>query len=196
MDTTATNFRAIQASFVWVQYTKVVDDKDTQKGTIYYLRQGKGIEMIAYIVDPSPKAVLYREGKVQVAQPNTGVTPYDAGKNREAVESFLVLGFGGSGRELVQQFDVKYVGEETVDGVKTSKLELIPKSDRVRKIFEKIWLWIDPTRGISLQQQFFEPNSGNYRLATYSNVQFKQKLEDSVFKLPNYPPKKVSGAKN
>lgn len=196
MDTAAANFRALEASFVWLQYTKVVDDKDYQKGTIYYRRQGKGIEMMADINDPSPKAVLYRDGKVQVAQPNQGITPYDAGKNRDTVESFLVLGFGGSGHELLQQFDVKYLGEETIDGVKTGKLELSPKSDRVRKVFDKIWLWIDPARGISLQQQFFEPTSGNYRLATYSNIQFKQKLEDSAFKLPNYPPKKISGAKN
>ena len=195
MDTAAANFHALQANFVWEQYQKIVEDKDYQKGTIYYRRQGKGIEMMADITDPQ-KAVLYRDGKVQVAQPNQGITPYDAGKNREAVESFLVLGFGGSGRELVQQFDVKYDGVETVDGVKTAKLELTPKSERVKKVFDKILLWIDPARGISLQQQFFEPTSGNYRLATYTNVLFKQKLDDSVFKLPNYPPRKISGAKN
>jgi outer membrane lipoprotein-sorting protein len=191
MDETAANFRALQANFVWEQYTKVVEDKDYQKGTIYYRRQGKGIEMMADITDPQ-KAVLFRDGKVQVAQPNVGVTTYEAGKNRETVESFLVLGFGGSGHDLMQQFDVKYLGVETVDGVKTAKLELVSKSDRVRKVFDKIWLWIDPARGISLQQQFFEPSSGNYRLATYTNVQFKQKIDDSVFKLPNYPAKKPS----
>jgi outer membrane lipoprotein-sorting protein len=191
MDETAANFRALQANFVWEQYTKIVEDKDYQKGTIYYRRQGKGIEMMADITDPQ-KAVLFRDGKVQVAQPNVGVTTYEAGKNRETVESFLVLGFGGSGHDLMQQFDVKYLGVETVDGVKTAKLELVSKSDRVRKVFDKIWLWIDPARGISLQQQFFEPSSGNYRLATYTNVQFKQKIDDSVFKLPNYPAKKPS----
>lgn len=195
MDTAAASFHALQANFVWLQYTKVVDDKDYQKGTIYYRRQGKGIEMMADITDPQ-KAVLYRDGKVQVAQPNSGITPYDAGKNREAVESFLVLGFGGSGHDLVQQFDVKYLGSETVDGIKAAELELTPKSERVKKVFDRILLWIDPARGISLQQQFFEPTSGNYRLATYTNVQFKQKLDDSIFKLPNYAPRKVSGSKN
>jgi outer membrane lipoprotein-sorting protein len=194
MDKAAANFHALQANFVWEQYTKVVEDTDVQKGTIYYRRQGKGIEMMADITDPQ-KAVLYRDGKVQVAQPNSGITPYDAGRNREAVESFLVLGFGGSGHELVQQFDVKYGGVETIDGVQTAKLELTPKSERVKKVFDKILLWIDPARGISLQQKFFEPTSGNYRLATYTNIQFKQKLDDSVFKLPNYPPRKISGAK-
>jgi outer membrane lipoprotein-sorting protein len=66
--------------------------------------------------------------------------------------------------------------------VNAAKLELIPKSDRVRNIFAKIWLWIDPARGISVQQQFFEP-SGDYRLAKYSAIQLNQKISDSAFKL-------------
>jgi len=195
VDAAAANFRAVQADFVWEQYTKVVDDKDDQKGTIYYRRQGKGIEMMADLSEPK-KAVLFREGKIQVAQPNTGVATYEAGKDRETVESFLVLGFGGSGHDLLKQFDVKYLGQETIDGNKTAKLELVPKSERVKKVFEKIWLWIDPSLGISRQQQFFEPQSGNYRLAKYTNIQLKQKVDDSVFKLPAYADKKGSGPKN
>jgi outer membrane lipoprotein-sorting protein len=83
---------------------------------------------------------------------------------------------------MLKSFDVKYLGTETIDGVSTSKLELTPKSERVHNIFSKILLWIDPARGISVQQQFFEP-SGDYRLAKYSNIQVNQKIPDSVFKL-------------
>jgi outer membrane lipoprotein-sorting protein len=182
MDATAADFRTAQASFVWEQYFKVVNDKDSQKGTVYYRRSGKEIQMMADISDP-PKSVLFSEGKVQVYEPKLKrVTSYEAGKNREAVESFLVLGFGGSGRDMLKSFDVKYLGTETVDGVNTAKLELVPKSERVRGIFAKIWLWIDPARGISVQQQFFEP-SGDYRLAKYSDLKVNQKIPDNVFKL-------------
>jgi outer membrane lipoprotein-sorting protein len=182
MDAAATSFRTTQANFVWEQYWKVVNDKESQKGTVYYRRAGKEIQMMADITDPA-KSVLFSEGKVQVYEPKLKrVTSYDAGKNREAVESFLVLGFGGSGKDMLKSFDVKYLGAETVEGVRVAKLELIPKSDRVRNIFAKIWLWIDPARGISVQQQFFEP-SGDYRLAKYSDVQLNQKIPDNVFKL-------------
>jgi len=182
MDTAAASFRTTQADFVWEQYWKVVHDKEAQKGTVYYRRAGKEIQMMADITDP-PKSVLFSDGKVQVYEPKLKrVTSYDAGKNREAVESFLVLGFGGGGHDLLKSFDVKYLGAENIDGVNTAKLELVPKSDRVRNIFAKIWLWIDPTRGISVQQQFFEP-SGDYRLAKYSGIQLNQKISDSAFKL-------------
>ena len=128
---------------------------------------------------------------MQVYEPKLKrVTVYEAGKNREAVESFLVLGFGGSGHDMLKSFDVKYLGTEEVGGVNGAKLELIPKADRVRGIFAKIWLWIDPARGISVQQQFFEP-SGDYRLAKYSDIKLNQKIPDSVFKLKTSSDTKV-----
>jgi len=182
MDAAAANFKSAQADFVWEQYFKVVDEHDSQKGTIYYRKNGKELQMMADLTDP-PKSVLFSGGKVQVYEPKIDrLTPYEAGKNREAVESFLVLGFGGSGHDLLKSFDVKYLGTETIDGLTTAKLELTPKSERVRNMFAKIVLWIDPARGISLQQQFFEP-SGDYRLAKYSNIQVNQKIPDSAFKL-------------
>jgi len=182
MDATAAQFRTAQANFEWEQFFKVVSEKDVKKGTVYYRRSGKEIQMLAEITDP-PKEVLFSNGKVQVYEPKLKrVTSYEAGKNREAVESFLVLGFGGSGHDMVKSFDVKYLGSEDVGGVNAAKLELVPKSDRVRGVFAKIWLWIDPARGISVQQQFFEP-SGDYRLAKYSDIKVNQKIPDSVFKL-------------
>jgi len=182
MDSAAASFRTTQANFVWEQYWKVVNERESQKGTVYYRRAGKEIQMMADIADP-PKSVLFSNGKVEIYEPKVKrVTTYEAGKNRDAVESFLVLGFGGSGQDMLKSFDVKYLGTETVDGVNAAKLELVPKSDRVRNIFGKIWLWIDPARGISVQQQFFEP-SGDYRLAKYSDFQINQKIADNVFKL-------------
>ena len=182
MDSTATAFRTTQANFVWDQYWKVVNETESQKGTVYYRRAGNEIQMMADISDP-PKSVLFSSGKVQVYEPKLKrVTTYEAGKNREAVESFLVLGFGGSGHDMLKSFEVKYLGTENAGGIEAAKLELIPKSERVRNIFAKIWLWIDPARGISVQQQFFEP-SGDYRLAKYSDIELNQKISDNAFRL-------------
>jgi len=182
MDSAAAGFHSAQADFVWEQFFKVVNDKDSQKGTVYYRKNGKDIQMMADITDP-PKAVLFSDGKVQVYEPKLKrVTSYEAGKNRDAVESFLVLGFGGSGRDMLKSFDVKYVANEKIGNVDAMKLELVPKAERVRNIFAKIWLWIDPAQGISVQQQFFEP-SGDYRLAKYSDLKVNQKIPDAAFKL-------------
>jgi outer membrane lipoprotein-sorting protein len=183
MDKAAAAFRSTEADFVWTQYQKVVNDTDTQKGKIYFRRQDKEIQMAADISEPDQKYVLFSNGTVRVYQPRIDqVTEYKAGKNRADLESFLVLGFGGSGHDLLKLYDVKYLGKEKEDGVEADKLELVPKSVKVRNNVARLLLWIDPARGVSVQQQFFEP-SGDYRLAKYSDIQINPKLPDNVFKL-------------
>jgi outer membrane lipoprotein-sorting protein len=182
MDQASRAFRTTEASFEWDQYQKVVNDTDIQKGKVYFRRQAKEVQMAADITEPR-KYVLFSEGKVLVYEPNIDrVTEYNVAKNRADVESLLVLGFGGGGHDLLKVYDVSYLGNEQVMGVNASKLQLIPKSAKVRNNVERIVLWIDPARGVSVEQQFFQPG-GDYRLTKYSDVQINQKIPDSVFKL-------------
>lgn len=195
MDTAAASFKSAQADFNWDQYTKVVDEHDYQKGTIYFRRDSKGVQMAADINQhngqPDKKYVLFTDSNVQVYQPSMDqVTKYNVGKNRSEVESFLVLGFGGRGHDLKKSFDVKYAGAERVDGVDTQKLELIPKSEAVSNNFNKIVLWIDPTSGVSVQQQLFS-RTGDYRLAKYTNIKLNQNIAADVFKLKTKPGTKI-----
>jgi outer membrane lipoprotein-sorting protein len=194
MDTAAASFRNTQADFEWDSYEKVIDEVDEiQTGTIYFRRNGKDLEMMADVktagsdatkLKQEPKYVLYSNGKISVYQPKPDqVTVYDLGKNRVDLESYVVLGFGGSGQDLVKAFDVTYLGPQTVNGVATAELQLIPKSDKVKNTYNKILLWIDLDKGISVQQQFFSPQ-GDYRLTKYSSIQLNEKkIPDEVFKL-------------
>src|SRR5271169_4832311 len=184
MDKAAANFRSAQCNFEWDQYQKVVDDHDYQKGTMYFRRQGDDVQMAADIISPVKKYVLFTGNLVSVYQPSIDqVTEYNPGKNKADFESFLVLGFGGRGHDLEKSFDVNYAGMEPVQGVNAARLELTPKSQRVKSMFQTITLWIDPDRGVSVQQKFQEP-SGDYRLAKYSNIQLNpKKMPGDVFKL-------------
>lgn len=183
MDATAASFQSLQADFVWDQYQRVVDETDTQKGTVYYRRSGKEIEMMAAIKEPDAKFVLFKDGKLQVYQPKIDqVMQYTVGANQQEVETFLVLGFGGSGEDLKKSFDVTYQGEETVDGVATAKLQLVPKSDKVRSNFQQIILWIDLERGISVQQKLMQ-SQGDYRVARYSAIKMPAKIGNDIFRL-------------
>ena len=185
MDDTAAAFRTTQAQLEWDYYEKVINEVDsTEFGMIYYRRTGKDVEMMAEFTQPDRKYVLYNQGKIQVYMPKPDqLTVWDLGKSGTDFESYLVLGFGGSGQDLGKAFDVSLVGPETVAGVATGELQLIPKSDKLRNNISKILLWIDLDRGVSVQQQFFEP-SGNYRLAKYSSIEVNgKKIPDSVFKI-------------
>jgi outer membrane lipoprotein-sorting protein len=193
MDAVSAGFRTTQAEFEWDNYQKVIDEiVDVQTGTIYYRRAGKEIEMMADVkkagtsasaLKPEPKYVLFSEGKVRMYQPKPDqVTVYDLGKDRADLESYVVLGFGGSGQDLQKAFDVKYQGTENINGVAAAKLELIPKSERVRRNYNRMILWIDPDKGISVQQEFFTPQ-GDYRLCKYSSIKLNEKIDNDVFKL-------------
>jgi hypothetical protein len=187
MDEAAASFRTTQAEFEWDSYERVIDEVDEkQYGTIYYRRTGrdKDIEMMADIAQPDRKYVLFSDGKIKMYLPKPDqLTVWDLGKSSADFESYLVLGFGGSGQDLVKNFDVAFQGPETINGVATAKLQLVPKSERVRNNIARILLWIDLEKGISVQQQFFEPQ-GDYRLAKYSSIQVNgKKIPDDVFKL-------------
>jgi outer membrane lipoprotein-sorting protein len=183
MDETAAHFQTAQADFVFEQYQKVVDETDTQKGTVYYRKAAQQIEMMAEFTDPDKKFVLYKDGKLQVYQPKIEqVMEYSAGANQQELESFLVLGFGGSGEDLKKSFDVTYQGEETIDNIPAAKLQLIPKSEKLRSNLPQIILWIDLSRGISVQQKLMQ-TQGDYRLARYSAIKVNAKINNDVFRL-------------
>lgn len=194
MDAVAATFHSAQADFQWKKYERVIDEvDDVQTGTIYYRRTGKEIEMMAEVrkdgpsadaMKEEPKYVLFKNGKIQMFVPKMNqVTEKDLGKNRQEFETYLVLGFGGSGEDLQKQFDVTYVGPEKIDGVATAHLSLVPKSQSVRNTFQQIDLWIDLDKGVSKQQKFINPQ-GDYRLANYSGIQVNgKKISDEVFKL-------------
>jgi outer membrane lipoprotein-sorting protein len=195
MDDTAAKFRTAQATLEWDSYQKVIDEVDqVETGTIYYRRNGKDkdIEMMVDIkmvggslnaLKPAPKSVLFNEGKIRVYEPKRDqVTVYDPGKNRAEFESYAVLGFGGSGQDLLKSFDVKYAGQQSVNGVPAAWLQLVPKSEKVRNTYKRIDLWIDLDKGVSVQQQFFTPEN-DYRLCKYTGVRVNEKIPDSAFKL-------------
>jgi outer membrane lipoprotein-sorting protein len=183
MNQSAGSFKTAQGDFDFETYQKIVDEKDHQQGRIYFRRGDKGVDAAFNIAGRTPKQVLYKDGKIRIYDQNINqITEREVGKNKADVEAFLSLGFGARGDDLLRGYDVSMSGWEAVDGVKTAKLELIPKEEKMRQTYNKIVLWIDPEQDVLLRQQFFEP-SGDYRLAHYTNMKRNGPLSDDVFRL-------------
>lgn len=193
MDQASANFKSAQASFQWDQYQDIMKSTDVQNGAVYFRRNNKGIDAAFDITSPAPKVILFtsKDGKLRIYEPRIEqVTQRDVSKNKSDVEAIMSLGFGGRGHDLPKSYQVKMLGWETVDNVKTAKLELIPKDDKSRNVVNRILLWMDQERGISLKQQFFEP-SGDYRLAHYTAIKLNGKISDDAFKLKTSSKTKV-----
>lgn len=183
MNQSSTKFKSAQGDFEFQSYQKLTDDTDTQKGRIYFRRTKGGVDAAFDIGGPAPKQVVYKDGTLRIYEKKINqVTERKVGKNKSDVEAFLSLGFGASGDELQRDYAVKMDDWEMVDGVKTAKLDLTPKKEKVRQTYNRIILWIDPDRDVLLKQQFFEL-SGDYRVAHYTNMKLNQNFPEDVFHL-------------
>jgi outer membrane lipoprotein-sorting protein len=195
MDAAAAKFRSAQANFQWDQFERVVSSTDTQTGVIYFLRSGANTRMAAdiqtYDGQPAKKIIVFKDGVLQFYQPQIDqMTVIHAGNKQDQFESYLALGFGGSGSDLKKSWEITYQGMEAVDGVQTAKLDLVSKVASDRNNVSHITIWVDPTRAISLKQIMFEP-SGDSRTAYYRSIQYNKKISSSVFKIKTDPKTQV-----
>ena len=183
LDAAAASFQSTTADFEFDStQTDPVPDTDVQKGIVYYDRKGNAFQMGVHINEvngkPVPKIITVSGGvfKLYEQLPNQVTTSSKVSK----YESYLVLGFGASGKDLQQKWNITYLGSETLNGIKTDKLQLIAKDPQVLKLFPKVVIWIDPSRGVSLKQ-FFDEGQGQSRTCIYSNIKVNQPLPADAF---------------
>jgi outer membrane lipoprotein-sorting protein len=185
MDQASTRFKSAEASFRWDLYERVVKETTTQNGTIYFLKNGSGLQMGAKISPPSAKFIEYKDGSLRLFDPGSDhLTLLSAGNNKAQYESFLTLGFGGSGTDLAKAWDITDLGTEPIsDGTKTvatTKLNLVSKDASVRNMFTHIIIWVDPTRGISLKQEFFTP-SEDTRTTFFTDIRYNRSVNTNPY---------------
>jgi hypothetical protein len=192
MDTASAKFQRATADFQWDYYEKIVHDTTTQRGSVYFEREGTSTNFGAVIVDPAAatkskvvKVIQYQSGIVQMF--DTGVdqiTVLHQGANQSEIEGFLTLGFGGSGTDLAKSWNIADLGPDTLtdDGqtIKVEKLDLVGKDAESRKNFSHVTIWVDPTRAVSLKQIFYTA-SGNYRTAIYANIKVNGNVHKDRF---------------
>lgn len=184
MDAASANFHTTSADveFTTAQ-TKPIPDTDVQKGSVYYKRDGSSFQMGVHIDTDDGQAAP----KVVVCCINGTIKLYEKLQNQVTTlsklsqyESWFMLGFGASGKELASRWDIAYDGTEMVDGMKTEKLELTPKDPYVKAKLPKVILWMDADRAISLKQ-YFDEGGGQSRTCHYTNIKMNQTLPKDAF---------------
>jgi hypothetical protein len=184
LDAAARDFHTTTATFEFdTIQTDPIPDKDVMTGTAYYERKGNHFQMAAHISvhngRPTARAYIFSGGVLRES---------DTGKESDATtitqaskyESYLMLGFGASGRALEEKWTITYLGTELIDGVKTDKLELVAKDPTVRQHIPKVTIWLDTARAVSLKQVFDE-GEGESRICYYSNIKVNQPLPKTAF---------------
>jgi outer membrane lipoprotein-sorting protein len=182
IDATSATFKSAQADVHTVSFVALIKDETAQDGMIYVDGKAPKMEMGLKLNNPDARTMDYKNGLLRVFNPALGCYNKVASTNGQA-ESFLALGFGGSGADLQKEWIVTDLGSEpmTSDGkpVKVEKLDLVPKAQSVKNNASHVTVWIDLSRGIGLKQIIYAPN-GDTRTAIYSNV----RLNAAVNKKP------------
>lgn len=183
LDQAAANFHTTTADFVFdTETVEPIADSDIQKGTIYYERHNGGFKMAAHINQannqPVTRAYADIDGHLSFYDQPTNQVTRVSGASK--FEGYISLGFGASGRDLAEKWNITDLGPEVIDGVKTEKLELIAKDPAVRKIFTKVTIWVDLDRAVSLRQRFDE-GASVYRICTFSHIRINQSQPRDAF---------------
>jgi outer membrane lipoprotein-sorting protein len=184
LDAAAKDFHTTSASveFDTIQ-TDPVPDTDVMIGNAFYERKGNSFEMAAHIHERNkqPAAITYIFSDGVLRQSDTGKAS-DARTINQAskYESYVMLGFGASGKQLTEKWDIKYLGTEKIDGVNTDKLELVAKDPTVRKNIPKVTIWLETDRAVSLKQ-IFDEGEGESRICHYTDIKVNQPLPPAAF---------------
>ena len=183
MDREAASFRDMTARVSKTAYTAVLQESSEESGVIWMKRTSARAMMKVEISRPEPRAVALEGATAQIYYPKIQtVQIYDLGKNRALIDQFSLLGFGSRRRDLEKNYAIRLGGAETLDGVRTLRLELIPRAARVREQVEKIELWIPENGGAPLQQRFWQPG-GDYYLIRYRDLRLNVGLSDQDCRL-------------
>jgi outer membrane lipoprotein-sorting protein len=180
MDKSARDFHTLTADIEHIKYTDVVKDTSTETGKLLVRRDEK---MRIEFFQPDRRTILRTGDSLFVFTPKINrVEEYDLGKNRDLVDQYVLLGFGTKSENVRKSYEVTVIGETELDHKKTVQIELIPKSDQMRKQIAKIQMWIDEASWLPIQQKFFESGSEDYLIFHYTNVMKNLKIGDNQFK--------------
>ncbi|MFC5862584.1 outer membrane lipoprotein carrier protein LolA [Acidicapsa dinghuensis] len=188
LDESSKTFSSAEADIVW-EGTQVnpVPDTDTQSGTVVFARSGGQMRVAVHIKadngKPYQKDMVYADGVGKLYEPAIKqLQVFQVGNRRDQLNSFLTLGFGGSGADLEKNWNVQSQGVEAVNGVQAAKLLLTPKDAALTKSTPKVLLWIDTARGVAVKQQRYD-SDGNYLTFTYNHIRLNGKVPGDTFEI-------------
>ena len=181
LDQASARFTAAEAKVHRESYSALIKGIDsTQDGSLYVIRGKDGKSQMGIRTEgQNARIVEYRNGVLRDFIPaskcfNTVVKP--------GIDTYLSLGFGGSGKDLRKSWDIEDQGSETMDGTKVEKLDLQPKDPAVKANITHVTLWLDLEKDVTLKQVFYAP-TGDYNTATYTERKVNQKVDTKPYEI-------------
>lgn len=188
METHRAALKTLRADVTMDKYNPQLDVHDVNQGNVIYLPGKTEREMYIRIdwTKPVQEQLAVIKGEYTLYRPRLGqaiVGKVDAAKNSAGAGN--ALGFMSMSKEqLKANYDVKYLGDETVSGgAKTWHLGLTPKAANKYKAAE---IWVDGN-GMPVQAKVVE-NNNDSTTVLLTNLQKNQTINAKVFTI-DFPKK-------
>ncbi|HVE55304.1 MAG TPA: VWA domain-containing protein, partial [Pyrinomonadaceae bacterium] len=169
--------KTLRADMTMTKFNAQLSETDIKQGTIKFMPQPNDYWLRIDSTNPAPENFSIVGNQYLVYLPNqktarTGMMT-DAQKNAFVIFSHLAKG------KLKETYDVKYLGEEKVNGIIPAwHLELTPKTKSTYKTIE---LWVDAS-GMIIQSKSVE-TSGDWSNISLTNLQKNVQITAADFKI-------------
>ncbi|HVO98252.1 MAG TPA: hypothetical protein VMT15_09310 [Bryobacteraceae bacterium] len=186
MDEAARTFRSLTSDVHHTDYSDLFSETNTEEGKFKMAKKPKGgLILLAEFTGRDPRQIYIGDSKLQVYHPKANsVDIYDTRKFTKPAEVLIMVGFGTPRAELEKRFRISFGGSETVAGVKTTRIDLKPKSAEDKNFFNEIRLWIPEDKGNPIQEKVLSGKEGkDYDLLLYSNLKINPQLPQKEFEL-------------
>lgn len=166
-------------------HTGIINEDETQIGTITVKRHSPDeTDFLINFTGQDAQAIALQGRTLQIYYPKLNVVrEYDIGKYKDLAQKLILLGFGVPGRELAANYEISYLGDESIESQDAVHLQLTPRAADVLKQLRRVDLWISLKTNCPVQQKFYMPG-GDYRLVTYSDVRVNPHLPSAALELP------------
>jgi outer membrane lipoprotein-sorting protein len=177
MEKSNANYPYIQAKIETKTYTAFVSSFDDPKiGKVWISRTGNAPRQIRIDYDkPVKEQLLIDKGKFTKYAPTTKMaTVFNFNKEDQPEGECILLGLCQSSARIKQNYTISISNPETIAGVKTTVVELVPKEGKRAANIKSIRLWLDSAKGYPIQSRVYTPN-GNYRNSTFTEISISAK---------------------
>lgn len=185
MDRTASGFESMQAGITRVKYMALLEEKTTESGEMYVRKDKNGkVRLLINFREPYNYHLAVSGDKAEIYRPRIAtVEEYSIAKHRDTFQQAFLLGFGTTADYLRENYKLQLLGEDHAADQATVRLELIPKSEGMRKQVPKLEMWVSTETWQAVRQKLHQPGGADYRVFTYNDVKLNPKIPDKIFKL-------------
>ena len=181
LDAASATFQSAEAKVHRESYNALIKDiDDRQDGSLYVIRKNGKSQMGIKTEGKSARILEYKDGIVRDYIP--GLNCYNT-VNKPGIDTYLSLGFGGSGDDLAKVWNITDLGPAEDN---TEKLDLAPKDPALKANVTHVTIWIDLKQDVTRKLIFYSP-SGDYNTATYSNIVLNKSIKTSDYAIKGKP---------